>query len=155
MTRAIKNSILYHNKEKIHADSMDNVSWLFARLIRDADKLDIYETLVNYHLDHKVNGKLNSAIELDLPEDDNINSAAIQDIMEGKIVSSNHVENLNDLILLQMGWVFDINFQETMKIIKEKEYISQLAEVLPDRKNIKLAVATLQRKIAHEINKEL
>ena len=149
--RAIKKSILNHNKETINADSMDDVSWLYARLIRDADKIDIYETLVNYHLDHKTNGKINPAIELGLPEGDEVNSAAIQNIIEGKIVSSDQIKNVNDLILLQMGWVFDINFQPSMEIIKDKKYIARLAEALPDRKEIKLAVESLQRKVEHGI----
>lgn len=153
VARAIKNSIENHNKEKIFPASMDNLSWFFARLIRDADKLDIYETLVNYHLDDKLNGKINTAIELNLPNSEGINPAAIQDIIDCRIISSDHIKNINDLILLQMGWVFDINFKETMRIIATKKYIPQLAQALPEQKDIKLAVSALERKIEAGVSK--
>jgi HD superfamily phosphohydrolase YqeK len=127
----INTAILHHNKERIPVNELKKDEDLFCKLIRDADKLDIYETLINYHLDTKNRGDLNKAIELDLPQTETISSGAIKDVLEGKIVKGKNVHSLEDLILLQMGWVFDINFQATMKIIKDKKYIQQLAELLP------------------------
>lgn len=133
----IKTAILHHNKEKIPVGSLDEEMLLYCKLIRDADKLDIYETLVNYHLKQKNNGATNSAIELNLPENGEIHPGAIQDIMDRKIVGSNHVKGIKDLVLLQMGWVFDINFAPSMQIIKDKKYIQKLADVLPDNRQVK------------------
>jgi len=129
----INTAILHHNKEKIPVNKLKEDEVLFCKLIRDADKIDIYETLINYHLDTKNSGNINKALELDLPQTETISSGAIKDVLEGKIVKGKNVHSLEDLILLQLGWVFDINFQATMKIIKDKKYIQQLAKLLPGR----------------------
>ena len=44
---------------------------------------------------------------------------------------SSNMENLNDFKLLQIGWVFDINFKPALRAVKERKYIEKICEVLP------------------------
>jgi hypothetical protein len=38
---------------------------------------------------------------------------------------------LEDAKLLQMGWVYDVNFRATLRRLKERRYMELLAEMLP------------------------
>ncbi|HMA62593.1 MAG TPA: HD domain-containing protein [bacterium] len=126
----IMTAIRNHNRESIPANKLNDEALCLSQLIRDADKLDIFETSINYHLSDKPSGEINSAIELGLPEGSELHPGAVEDILQGRIVSSDHVACVKDLVLLQMGWVFDINFQSTMKIIKARQYITKLSQAL-------------------------
>jgi hypothetical protein len=42
------------------------------------------------------------------------------------------LKTTNELKVLQMSWVFDINFQPTFAILKERNDIGKLAATLPD-----------------------
>jgi hypothetical protein len=51
-------------------------------------------------------------------------------------VNLEHVKNLNDIKLLQAGWIFDINFQPARDIIGQRRYIEMIREALPASKKI-------------------
>ncbi|MCF7741161.1 MAG: HD domain-containing protein [Candidatus Marinimicrobia bacterium] len=143
----INAAIRFHNRESIPANKLDKNTLCLSKLIRDADKLDIFETSINYHLSNKPLGEINSAIELDLPESSQLHPGAVKDILQGRIVDSDHVASVNDLILLQMGWVFDINFQSTMKIIKARQYIPKLSRALSSNGKMDKIMKALNRRI--------
>ena len=48
-----------------------------------------------------------------------------------RIVDIKNIKNLNDFKLLQMGWVFDVNFNSTFHIIQSRRYIEMIGDVLP------------------------
>jgi len=54
------------------------------------------------------------------------------------------LKTLNDFKLLQIGWVYDLNFVPSFQIVKKKKYLEKLEEALPQSKEIKEAV-----KLAH------
>ncbi len=47
-----------------------------------------------------------------------------------------HVKNLNDFKLLQVGWIFDINFAPTFRDIRERRYLERIRSVLPESEQI-------------------
>jgi len=48
-----------------------------------------------------------------------------------------HVNNINDIKLLQAGWwIYDINFKPTLECIKNRRYIETLRDVLPKMSEI-------------------
>ena len=51
----------------------------YPKLIRDADKLDIWKVVTNYYNDKK--GGKNKALELDLPESQGFSERVIQDLI--------------------------------------------------------------------------
>jgi hypothetical protein len=57
--------ILYHNRAELPEDETEGCLF-FAKLLRDADKLDIWRVVTDYY--HNKNGHQNSSIELDLPD---------------------------------------------------------------------------------------
>jgi len=127
----IYNSIFFHNKKSIPVDkSKDEV--FFMKLIRDADKLDVLNVTTDYY--ENKNKDYKCAIELDLPDTPDINPKVYKNIINNQIVDFKNVNNLNDFKILQISWIFDINFKPTFKKIKEENYINRLQKTLPKNK---------------------
>ena len=121
-------SIKYHNKPSLPA--LESASCLFySKLIRDADKLDILKVVTDNY--HRKDGKQNVVIELNLPDTPGFSTEVYELIMQRRIVNIKYVRNLNDFKLLQIAWVFDINFQPTIACVKNRRYIEMIHDVLP------------------------
>lgn len=133
----IKNIILFsvknHNQALI-AHNESEACIFFARLIRDADKLDILKVVTDYY--HRKDNTKNGTLELDLPDTPGFSEKVYRDLMNKKIVNMKNLNNLNDFKLLQVGWMFDINFQPTLDCIKERRYLELIRGVLPESKKI-------------------
>ncbi len=129
----ISRIIKYHNRAALPANE-DETCLFFSKLLRDADKLDIWRVVINYY--HQNNSQRNSALELDLPDTAGFSDKVYQDLMNKQIVDIKHVKNLNDFKLLQVGWIFDINFDATFKAIHSRHYMDMIQTVLPETKEI-------------------
>lgn len=137
---AIKN----HNLRNI-SDDVDGKALLHARLIRDADKLDIYKILTDYHVTKAISP--NPVLEHGLPDVPVYSRHLIQDIFNNKIASTDGVTTCNDMNLARLAWVFDLNFTETFRLVKEKGYIEKLIDTLPHNNEINAVQDHLQKYI--------
>jgi len=129
----IVRTIRYHNRAALPQSETARCLF-FTKLLRDADKLDIWNVVIEYY--HRNGGHRNDAIELGLPDTPGISEHVYQDIMNKRIVDVNHIKNLNDFKVLQMGWVFDINFEPTLHSIKSRRYLEMIREVLQETDKI-------------------
>jgi len=129
----ILRTIQYHNRATLPREETETCLF-FTRLLRDADKLDIWKVVTDYY--HQKNGKRNGALELDLPDSAGFSDAVYQDLVKREIVNINHVKNLNDFKLLQVGWIFDINFEPTLHAVLSRRYLERMREALPQSKKI-------------------
>lgn len=126
-------SVKYHNLPALPGEETE-ACLFFSRLIRDADKLDIWRVVTEYY--NRRNGKRNAALELELPEMPGISAEVYNSLMNKQIVDSRYVKNINDIKLLQAGWIFDINFEPTLTCIINRHYMESLRDVLPKMKEI-------------------
>ena len=127
-------TIGYHNRASLPQDETEPCLF-FTKLLRDADKLDIWRVVTDYY--HRKDGRRNEAIELGLSDTSGISDEVYQDLINKRIVDVNHVKNLNDFKLLQIGWIFDINFEPTLNSIKSRRYLEMIREVLPESDKIR------------------
>ena len=127
--------ILYHNTRTLPKD-IDPYCLFFCKLLRDADKLDIWRVLINYY-SRVQNRNHNPVIELGLPDTPGYSDTVLDDLYSGQTSSSNTINNLNDFKLLQIGWIYDINFYPTFQEIKKRNYIEKIASTLPEIKYLK------------------
>lgn len=113
---AIKN----HNKYKIE-EGLSEKELLFAKIIRDADKLDIfYEAVTMFWngLENQIGKtKISQNVEKEFKENKQIKRKK----------NNNKEPNINEVINV-ISFIFDINFRETFKIIKERNYINEILE---------------------------
>lgn len=126
-------SINNHNKPALPPGETETCIF-YSGLIRDADKLDILRVITGYY--HRKERKRNGALELDLPDTPGFSENVGMDLINKKAVDIKHVRNLNDLKLLQAGWIYDINFKPTLDCIKKYNYMEKIREALPDSEEI-------------------
>ena len=129
----IYRAVRFHNLAEIPGNVNGDLLF-YTKLLRDADKLDIYKVVTDYY--HRGDKEKNDAIELNLPDSPGISSAVYDDLMKGQFVKTDHIQNLNDFKMLQIGWVYDINFEPTMRFIVERGYLDLIKAVLPDTNEI-------------------
>ncbi|MCJ7812127.1 HD domain-containing protein [bacterium] len=126
-------TILNHNQFELPRYESE-VCLFFSKLLRDADKLDIWRLVTEYYL--QMNLSRNNGIELDLPDAPEISDQVYDDLISGEIVRTEHLRTLNDFKLLQMGWVYDINFLKTYKLVQKRGILTSIRNTLPQTKKI-------------------
>ncbi|MBN1759960.1 MAG: HD domain-containing protein [Chitinispirillaceae bacterium] len=127
-------AIKYHNAIAV-PEWINERQKLFCRLLRDADKLDIYKIV----LDHYVNpdpGR-SETVEVGIPEGVDVSPEVCALIMAGETVPFDLIRSINDFKLIQLGWVFDLNFPHSFKCVKHRGYISSIVRLLPDNPDVR------------------
>ncbi len=130
----------YHNRQSL-PEGEDERCLLFTKLLRDADKLDIWRVVNGYY--HNTGGKRNPAIGLGLPDTPEISPSVCEDLMAEHVVCIDHVHNLNDLKLLQAAWIYDLNYAPTLQTVKERDYLGQIRDALPKSEQVALIFAKI------------
>ena len=127
--RIITRAVEYHNRAGL--PSTENGRTLFfMKLLRDADKIDIWHVVSDYY--QNIDRERNQAIELDLPDTPEISDSVCRSLMKGHIVLMADIRTLNDFKLLQIGWIYDVNFRRTFQIVQERGYLERVREALPE-----------------------
>jgi len=120
--------ILNHHAAEI--SKKDNpVSLFFSRLLRDADKLDIWRLTADSLADRTK--KSNLAIEYGLVEKPTLTTSFCQNIIEGGLPKKEDVATFNDYLVFQMSWVFDLNFRKSFQLLNKMQYMRHIYEALP------------------------
>ncbi|MFZ5642799.1 MAG: HD domain-containing protein [Bacillota bacterium] len=130
----IKKAIELHNLRDL-PDSLPDRCLLFARLIRDADKLDILEVFTRYYT--AKNNEYSSALDSYLPDTPGYSPILINNILSGERCNYSDIKNRNDRKLLNLSWVYDINFTHTLSEILKNGYIDKIIGTLPATGDIK------------------
>ncbi len=133
----IEAAIEYHGALEL-PDNLDGETLLFAKLIRDADKIDILNIVTDYYGKFIENPK-DFPLELEFPDTKEYSLEVLSDVLNGRRTEYNKLRTLNDMKLLQLGWVYDVNFAATLKRIKQRELLEKLVRFLPDTEDIKNA----------------
>jgi len=144
----ILRSISYHNRADLPRKETA-ACLFFTRLLRDADKLDIWKVVTDYYC--RKDKRQNIAIELGLPDTPGISNEVYEALMRRHIVDAEHLRNLNDFKLLQIGWVFGINFAPTFHCIKERKYLDIIREHLPQSEKIDTIFSGVQSYLNEQI----
>lgn len=113
--KAIKN----HNKLEIE-DDLNEEELLYAKIIRDADKLDIFYEGVEIYWNTK-------------KEKENIENSKISHKIEQQLKNERQVEKLGnerkdtvDSLLILLSYIYDINFRETLEMIDKEDYVNKI-----------------------------
>ena len=113
----ILQSVQNHNKYKI-ADDLNKEEKLFCKIVRDADKIDIlYEAIEIFWK------KGREEIQNDL-----ISDKVYNEFLNKKLIKKdkNMKKNGIDKLVLMLAFVFDINFHESLEILKKEDYLNKI-----------------------------
>ena len=123
-------------------DTLDDETLLFARLIRDADKLDILRVVIDYLQQDA--GHRADAVALGLPDLPEYSPAVLAALFRREMASKDELRTLNDFKLLQLAWIYDLNFMRSLRMIRERDYIRAIASTLPENDEISRAIGTVR-----------
>jgi hypothetical protein len=128
----IQIAIRHHNVRRLPLN-LSKRQDRFSRLLRDADKLDIWRVVIT---ELEGCGNLVETLAGVIPISSSINRKIVTELLERKVLDFSSVQNRNDMILLRLGWVFDLNFAISCREVLERQYVERLCSNLPARKEI-------------------
>lgn len=136
-------AIANHNKKTIQPTA-DKRKLLFARLLRDADKLDIYRVLTPYLTPAGVakapNFIKSAASQL-------VSPAFVEAFAAGKQADYRQLKTHGDRKLVRLLWVYDINFSWTLNKIVERGYVELIIKYLPQQSGLEAGIKRLREYI--------
>ena len=146
--RLILDAIRNHNRIELPAD-LPASSLPFARLIRDADKVDIFEI---FH-DAVVNDRLGEHPELlvDMSADRPPNPDVIAYVRERRQCPFSMVKSINDFKLLQISWIYEIHYRPALTRIADRHVVERLARLLPDTPDVREIAASARQYLAERV----
>jgi CRISPR/Cas system-associated endonuclease Cas3-HD len=125
-------SIENHNKLKL--PKLDNEQQnIFARLLRDADKLDIFDSSYRFFKERQ---GIQPIMTFDLVNSSEVSDKIIKSVMAGKTAAVEDMKTMNDYKLLLISMAYDLNFKYSFRLLSEKQYIQKIYETLPKRDQI-------------------
>ncbi len=115
-------SILNHNKYKID-ETLKGETLLQSKIIRDADKIDILNLLVfeSFETLFKKKEIINEPIT----------EKVLSTMLEGKQIERKYQKTSMDDWASNLGYIYDINFKPSFKILKEKGYADKIIDRTP------------------------
>lgn len=115
--RIIKLAIINHNRADIE-EGLTEREKLHAKIIRDADKTDIFTILIS--------GDKKAIWEKADLSDDKISDEIYREFVEDKRINYKERKTSADILVSHFNYVYDLNFPETRKIIRDNKYIDKL-----------------------------
>ncbi|MBI5740042.1 MAG: HD domain-containing protein [Nitrospirae bacterium] len=122
---------------------------LYLKLIRDADKVDIYRVFVEYY-ESPVEERA-SATALGVPDSPGYSTTMLSCIMDRKVASYSNIRTENDFRLMKLSWVFDMHFSESLRLLHENNYIKKIMDILPRTKEILDVEEVINRYISERL----
>ncbi len=139
-------SILLHNVFVL-PEVPDEQSLLHARIVRDADKLDIMRVVIEYFTQDT--GSRAEAVAIGLPDVPGMYTPAVLAcLMRGEMAKKSLLATLNDFKLLQLMWLYDLNFASSLRLVEERDYIGKIEALLPETTEIRAAVQHVRNFVA-------
>ena len=80
--------------------------------------------------------KTNKTLELELPDKEEISDKVYEAILNNEIVLKESMKTLNDFKLLQIAWLFDLNFNYSIKRLFDKKYLDKIFDALPKNQKV-------------------
>ena len=136
----VRFAIKYHNKKEI-VPTDDERKLFFAKLIRDADKLDIYRVLLPFLTPEGAETAPNF-----VPSDaaQEVSPDFVVDFAAGRQADYYRLRTHGDRKIVRLMWIYDINFMWTLRRIVERGYVDAFIESLPAQEGIAEGVARLR-----------
>ena len=117
----VLSAIAFHNKYKL-PDDLNEKEELFSKIIRDADKIDILYLYTTGH------------INIDT-ENQKMTDKVYNDLLNKNEIKREDRINKADILSVSLGFIFDINFDKSFEILKDKNYINTEIDIYEGKTN--------------------
>lgn len=145
----IEKSVEFHGA--LNVPAMDERTAHFIKMIRDVDKIDIFNLLVeNYRI--LANEPEKFKWELEFPNTPECSPKIMEAVMNGRMVDYRDLKTVNDAKLLQIGWVFDVNFEHSLRQLYERGYLQAVIDLMPATPPIRKVTEHVMSYVRQRIN---
>ncbi len=127
-------------------EGLDPDTVLFLKMVRDADKLDIWRVFIEQAAAPSEDRA--SAANLSLPDTPDYSPAVLAALRGKELVSYSTLRTMNDFRLLQLAWTFNLNFAASLRMMERARIIDRLAVLLPDSAEMRDAVDFVREQVA-------
>ncbi len=126
----IYKAIFNHNKFQIE-ENLNEIELLHCKIIRDADKLDNFRVKKEERFEDMFPNVYNSKTA----KYENITPKIYEDFMNHKCIKLEDRKTMIDYWICIIAFIFDLNFDVSLKYIKENNYIDILIDRLEYKNN--------------------
>jgi hypothetical protein len=120
-------AVRWHNKKTLpEAGAITPQGIPICRLVRDADKLDVF-TLVLRRMDEGTVGDLLPRHEIDAP----LSAALLDEVEERWSGSYKNASSLLDFLLIQLTWALDVNFAPSLEMLEKDGVLARIRDRFP------------------------
>ncbi|MFW6257790.1 MAG: HD domain-containing protein [Prolixibacteraceae bacterium] len=120
-------AIFMHNKFDL-SKKLTQRELLYARILRDADKLDILKVLTDYYSGR--NQPVNHTLTWELPKGKAVSKTVAREVLAGKLVSKSEVKSEIDVKIMQLSWIYDLNFRPSVEYVLENRFLEKIYNTL-------------------------
>lgn len=142
--------VKFHNAFTIPHIEEDTA--FFLKLIRDADKLDVWRVFIEYYESDPEDRT--SVVGLGLPDIPEYSKGVLSRLHKKQMVPLSNAKTLNDFKLIQLSWVYDLNFMASFKLLLERGYMGRIISRLPQTEEIHKALTPLQEYVHQKMGRE-
>jgi HD domain len=131
----IETAIRYHGEKEL-PNNLTGDTLLLSKMIRDADKLDIFNVVIKAYIQRRDDPD-NFKLEMEVPDEPVFTPEVLNAILTGGRIDYKALRTLNDMKLCVLGWVYDVNFVPTLRRLQQRRHLEMIFEFLPDTPNIR------------------
>ncbi len=117
----------------------------FLKLVRDADKVDIFRVFIEYY--ESPPEQKASATAFGVPDTPEYSDIMLSCIFNKEVASYSLIKTENDFKLMKLSWIYTICFDESIKLLHESGLIERLISKLPQTEEIIKAMGVLRKYI--------
>jgi putative nucleotidyltransferase with HDIG domain len=125
----VETAVEHHGRKRLPTD-LKGQTLLFAKLIRDADKLDIFRVVVEKYRLYQADPK-GFPFEMEFPDTPECSAQVLEAVLNEQLVDYTWLRTLNDFKLCQLGWVYDMNFSASLAALRQSGHLEALLDSLP------------------------
>lgn len=120
-------TIQVHNKFQV-PKKLSEREMLYVNMLRDADKMDILKVLTDYYTSQ--NKEANHTLTWELPAGSAVSKRVAREVLSGKLVTKKEVKNQVDVKIMQLSWIYDINYRPTIEYILDNRFLEKIYNTL-------------------------
>lgn len=122
----IKHAISNHSLFKIN-DGLNDETLMFAKIIRDADKLDIFKVFKN-------NDVIQVGIDSGFKDTDEYSKDVLDAFYKGYQLDRSHLIYLFDWYINMIAFTYDLYYKKSFELVKEEKFFDIIFESMKEKK---------------------
>jgi hypothetical protein len=91
------------------------------------------------------------AVAMGLPDVPSYSAKVLECLKHGQMADKSDLTTLNDFKLLQLSWIYDLNFIASFRTAADRGYIEKLESMLPATRDIKEGVDSVRSHVEKKL----